>query len=143
MVRLHLPRSGTSSGKINVNTASPRILSSLKGVDQNIAKNIYLGINSFDKPVLKPYKVVTDLLDVKGMSTKIYANIHNLITVRSDQFRVNIIVQTLKDAKNTEESKGKQDYKVTSSSSGSFILDRQKLTSILPDKKQFDVIMDM
>ncbi len=134
---------GTSSGKINVNTASQRILSSLKGVDQNIAKNIYLGINSFDKAVLKPYKVVTDLLDVKGMSTKIYADIHNLITVRSDQFRVNIIVQTLKDVKKAEKSQGKQDYKVTSTRSGSFILDRQKLTSILPDKKKFDVIMDM
>ena len=134
---------GLSSGKININTALPRILSSLKGVDQKTAKNIYLGVNSFDKPVLKPYKNKTDLLDVKGMTTKIYGNICNLITVRSDQFRVNIIAQTLKDVKIPEKSREKQDYKVTSTSTKSIILDRQKLTSILSAKKEFDVIIDM
>ena len=134
---------GLSSGKININTALPRILSSLKGVDQKTAKNIYLGVNSFDKPVLKPYKNKTDLLDVKGMTTKIYGNICNLITVRSDQFRVNIIAQTLKDVKIPEKSRERQDYKVTSTSTKSIILDRQKLTSILSAKKEFDVIIDM
>ncbi|RLD11945.1 MAG: hypothetical protein DRI44_02435 [Chlamydiae bacterium] len=133
---------GSSSGKININTALPRILSSLKGINQNLAKNIYRGVNSFNKPVLKPYKDITDLLDVKDMTTRIYSDICNLITVRSDQFRVNITVQTLKNARRAESSQKNKDYEVTSISSKSFILDRQNLTSIFSPRKQFDVIMD-
>ena len=134
---------GSSYGKININTAQPRILASLNGIDKTLAKNIFLGLDSFDKPVLKPYKDLTDLLDVKGISTKIYGNICNLITTRSDQFRVNLIAQTLKDIKNSEKSPGKEDYKVTSTSTKSIILDRSKLTSISPGKKEFDVILDL
>ena len=132
---------GSSSGKININTALPRILSSLKSIDPALAKNIYLGINSFNKPVLKPYKDITDLLDVKGMSTRKYADICNLITVRSDQFRVNMLVQTLKPVKRKEKN-SPSDYEVTASSSKSIIIDRSKLTSIAQGKKEFDVIVD-
>ena len=133
---------GSSYGKINVNTAQPRILASLSGIDHPLAKNIHLGLDSFNKPALKPYKNLTDLLDVKGMTSKKFGSICNLITVRSDQFRINIIAQTLKDVKHAEKSNGNTDYKVTSSSTKSIILDRSKLTSISPGKKEFDVIFD-
>ncbi len=133
---------GSSYGKINVNTAQPRILASLSGIDHPLAKNIHLGLDSFNKTTLKPYKDLTDLLDVKGMTSKKFGSICNLITVRSDQFRINIIAQTLKDVKHAEKSSENTDYKVTSSSTKSIILDRSKLTSISPGKKEFDVILD-
>ena len=134
---------GSSYGKININTAQPRILTSLNGVDKTLAKNISLGLDSFDKPVLKPYTDLTDLLDVKGMSTKIYADICNLITIRSDQFRVNIIAQTLKLSGHNDKLNNKQEYKVVSAESKSLIIDRHNLTSISPEnKKNFEVIID-
>ncbi len=133
---------GSSAGKININTALPRVLACLKGINRKLAESIYKGIDSSDKPVLKPYKSLTDLLDVKGMNSEIYGDICNLITVRSDQFRVNIIAQTLKDVNKAGKSSKKTDYEVTTTGRKSFILDRSSLTSIFPSENKIDVILD-
>jgi len=131
---------GASAGKININTALPRVLACLKGINKKLAENIYKGADSSDKPILKPYKCLTDLLDVKGMNTEIYGSICNLITVRSDQFRVNIIAQTLKDISTSKKSN--PDYEVTTVSRKSIILDRQNLTSISSNQNRIDIILD-
>ena len=133
---------GSSYGKININTATPRVLQSLNDITPTIAKNIYQGINNFNKPALKPYKSITDILDVKGMTDKIFSDICNLITTRSDQFRVNIIAQTLKPSNKKDKNGKPLDYQVVSTEKRSMIIDRSNLTSIAPSKKEFETMLD-
>ncbi len=88
---------GRSSGKININTAQPRVLRALQGVDASLAAAIEKGINNDGLTRLKPYKNASDILDVRGMTPDIFTRISNLITARSDQYRVRVIAETLRD----------------------------------------------
>ena len=122
---------GSWVGKININTALPRVLSSLKDIDIDLAKNIYSGIDSHNKTSLKPYKDTTDLLDVKGMTPKIFGNICNLITIRGNQFRVEIIAETIRDINGDGVFEEESGDSVTSTSTKSIILDREKIKCTL------------
>lgn len=84
-------------GKINLNTAPPRVLSALQGITPRLAHDIAQGINNEGQRVLKPYRYPSDILSVRGMTPDIYRRIGNLITTRSDQFRVVIDAETFHD----------------------------------------------
>ena len=84
-------------GRININTASKRLLRSLPGMNRKLAKNIAYGINSNDKSKLKPYKMLGDLLKVKGMTLDIFEKCANLLCVDTSSYTLNINAQTIKD----------------------------------------------
>ena len=87
-----------AAGRININTASPRILMALGGLNAEVAGNIAHGLDDVGRPVLKPYKSIADLLRVRGMDADLFSAIANLITVRSDQYNVYVTAQRLVDA---------------------------------------------
>ena len=88
----------STDGKININTAPERVLSSLKDITPARAKSIAGGIARNGQPGLKPYHEISDILDVSGITPSIYSTICNLITTRSDQYRVTVLAQSLHDA---------------------------------------------
>ena len=88
---------GSVFGKINLNTATERVLTALPGVTPELARNIMLGTDTAGRPRLKPYKNLTDVLDVRAMTPEIFSQLCNLVTTRSDQFRVMILVQSIVD----------------------------------------------
>lgn len=126
---------GVVYGKININTASPKVLSALKGIDAPRAFAIYRGVDNRGQRGLKPYRKTTDILDVKGINPSIFKDIANLITTRSDQYRVSIHAETLQDA-NADGSYSKDSGdKVLSTSDLNVIIDRSRLTD---DNKDTD-----
>ncbi len=87
----------SSNGKLNINTASERALRALPGVSKTLADDIRRGMTSSDSPGLRPYKNLSDILDVRGMSVDVFSKICNLITTRSDQYRVVVVAQAIAD----------------------------------------------
>jgi type II secretory pathway component PulK len=83
-------------GRVNINTASQRLLSALPGVSKELAKNIFDGIDSNNKPSLKPYLNLSDLLKVKGITPEAFERCCNILTVDSSVFTVEVEAQTLK-----------------------------------------------
>ena len=84
-------------GRINVNTASERLLRSLPGMTSKLAKNIVMGINKNGKPKLKPYKMLGDLLRVKDMTIDILERCANLFCLDTSAYTLNINAQTVTD----------------------------------------------
>lgn len=82
-------------GRVNANTAPPRLLSSLPGISPELAHNIAEGIDNNGKPVLKPYKHLGDVLDVQDMTLDTFERCANLLTVSSRIFTVEVEAQTL------------------------------------------------
>jgi hypothetical protein len=89
---------GGTEGKININTASERVLMSLKGITPKRAGNIAKGISRNGRATVKPYRSISDILDVSGISPRVYGSVCNLITTRSDQYRVIVLAQALNDS---------------------------------------------
>jgi hypothetical protein len=85
-------------GRVNANTASARLLSSLPGISPDLAGNIEKGLNTYGKPLLKPYRYLGDLLDVKGMKLENFERCANLLTVSSRIYTVEVEAQTLNTA---------------------------------------------
>jgi len=88
------------AGRVNVNTASARILMTLGNMDQTVAHNIAHGIDTAGQPRLKPYHNTGDLLMVRGMTPDLFSKIINLVTVRSQQFTVYVTAQRIRDTNN-------------------------------------------
>ncbi len=86
------------AGRINVNTASERILMTLGGMDQTIAHNIAYGIDTAGQPRLKPYCTIGDVLAVRGMTPEVFTKMANLVTVRSYQYNIYVLAQRVRDA---------------------------------------------
>ena len=126
---------GEEPGKININTAPERVLRSLNGISEELAKNIYEGITSDGKKELKPYKNITDILDVKKFSSDLFSKNANLITTRSDQFRVMVIAQSLNPAKKDFSSKDS----VIAQTKREIIVDRSELTDDNPKTSHFKI----
>ncbi len=80
-----------TEGKININTADIYTLQTIPGVDATLAQNIV----SYTTVV--PFVSVADLLNVTGMTLSQYCKMYNLVTVRSNSFRVRVIGQSIKD----------------------------------------------
>ncbi|MBR5946757.1 helix-hairpin-helix domain-containing protein [bacterium] len=115
---------GPTAGRININTAEERILTSLKGITPALARNIAKGIDNYGNASLKPYKNATDLLNVKGFTPEIFGPIANLITTRSDQFRVRVITQTITKLSKDDNFNENDGDKITSQSAMDMIVDR-------------------
>ncbi len=115
---------GPTAGRINVNTAEERILTSLKGISPALARNIAKGIDNYGSASLKPYRNSTDLLNVKGFTPEIYGPIANLVTTRSDQFRVRVITQTITKLSKDDFFNENAGDRITSQSAIDMIVDR-------------------
>ncbi|GEM_PF-666333 len=85
-------------GRINVNTASERALNALIGVTPELAQAIRTNTRNGKPNAMPCYESPTDILEVRGVTPQLYAKNANLITTRSDQFRVRVIAQALRDA---------------------------------------------
>ncbi len=131
---------GAVSGKININTAGERVLTALNGVTPELARNIYQGVDNTGKARLKPYHNVSDILDVRGISSAHFGKICNCITVRSDQFSVRIVAETLEDRNNNGAFEPGEGDTVTAHSSCNAILDRSDLTDDNPATALFRLV---
>jgi len=114
---------GTVSGKININTAPLRILSSLPGITPKLAKNILR-----NNGATRNFKEITDIFDVKGITPGIFGKICNLITTRSDQFRIQVFAEALKDTNNDGNFNLKEGDKIIAQAKIDKIIDRSQLT---------------
>ncbi len=130
---------GETFGKININTASRRVLQALQGVSKELAENICLGRNADGRPSLRPYKNIGDVLDVKGMTPDIFTKICNLITTRSDQYRVQVVAETLDDTDADGTFNGVAGDKILARSEINTLVDRSGLKDGDPGHNGFTV----
>jgi len=93
-------------GRVNVNTASQRLLAALPGINSTLAKNIYEGIDSNNKKSLKPYRKPGDLIKVKGMTPAVFEKCVNLLALDSDAFTIEIEAQLLRNKKDKKKFNG-------------------------------------
>ena len=91
-------------GRVNINTASARIIASLPGINPNLARNIADGINSDGKPKLKPYFSFGDLFKVKGMTPDIFERCGNLLTLDSSFFTIDVQAEVVNRTSKSEDS---------------------------------------
>ena len=93
-------------GRVNINTAPARLLSSLPGISEKLAQNICDGVDTSNKKTLKPYQHLGDLFKVKGMTPNVFERCVNILTIDSSVFTVEVEAQILKNAseKQTSES---------------------------------------
>ncbi len=125
---------GFTSGKININTASERVLQALNDVTPAIAKNIRFGkLRGSKNSSVKPYKNITDILDVDGITPEIFGKIANQITARSDQFRISVIAQTLSDSNNDGKFNSDEGDEILAETRIEEIIDRTGLTDDNPE----------
>jgi len=83
-------------GRVNINTASARILASLPGISTKLAKNIAAGINSEGKAKLKPYRSIGDIFKVRGMTPEVFERCANILALDSSTYTVDIQAEVLK-----------------------------------------------
>jgi len=127
-------------GKININTANERVLGALKDITPKLARNIVLGLDRSGRPGLKPYQQESDLLDVAGFTPDIYRDICNLVTTRSDQFRVVAIAQTLTDVETDGRFDPAAGDTIISESFKDVVIDRSQLTDGNPETQMLKVM---
>jgi hypothetical protein len=84
-------------GRINLNTASERVLMALGDISPQLARDLARGIDNGGNARLKPYCTIGDILNVRGMTPELFGKLTNLVTVRSDQYNVYVIAQRLHD----------------------------------------------
>jgi len=84
-------------GRVNINVAPPRLLASLPGINSQLAKNIYEGIDRMGKSTLKPYQNLGDILKVKGMTLDNFERCVNILALDSTFFTVEIEAQIFKN----------------------------------------------
>ena len=83
-------------GRVNVNTAPPRLLASLPGINSELAENINAGLGRNGKKDLKPYKTLGDLFKVKDMTPDVFERCVNILDLDSSAFTIDIEAQILK-----------------------------------------------
>jgi len=120
---------GVVNGKINVNTASKQVLSSLVGATPKLVSNIAAGRGRNANEQLKPYKNITEILDVDGMTPDIFTRNCNMITTRSDQYSVHVLAEALSDVDGDGKFNPKAGDKVLAQSRLNSVVDRSELIS--------------
>jgi hypothetical protein len=128
-----------AAGKININTASERVLTSLKDITPGHAANIYRGISRRGRAGVKPYRSISDILDVAGITPEIYGSLCNLITARSDQFRVVVLAQALNDKNNDGVFNEQDGDTISAATRQDAIVDRSGLTDNNPETSRLHV----
>lgn len=78
--------------RININTASEDVLTSLPGISSALASNIHRGYPPADN-----FEKIHEVMTKAGISEEEFKKISNLVTVRSDVYRVVIRAQRIKD----------------------------------------------
>jgi len=112
-------------GIININTADARILSALPGVSAGLARNIENGISaSGDK--IRPYRNVFDLLKVKGMTTDVFCDNAEYLTVRSDTYRVDILAEIFKTP---PRSKKVSQENIAARQNSTYVIEREQMNN--------------
>ncbi len=84
-------------GRVNVNTASPRLLASLPGITAQLAQDIFDGVDTGGRAALKPYASVGDVINVRGMTPEIFERSANLLCLDSGAYTIDVQAQTVKD----------------------------------------------
>jgi len=130
----------STAGKININTAPERVISALKGITPKLARNVVKGIDNNGRAKLKPYKEASDILEVAGITPDMYRDFCNLITTRSDQFRVAAIAQTIEDVDGDGSFDKNKGDRILSESCADVVVDRGALTDGNTDTKALRVI---
>lgn len=110
-----------SHGRVNINTAPTRVINALNGMTPALAMAIRTRQSGGRPNAFPRYETVADLLRVDGMTPEIFAKNVNLITTRSEQFRVRIIAQSLNNATGDP---GSDDDKVVATTTQNIIIDR-------------------
>ena len=128
---------GIINGKINVNTASAQVLSALNGLTPKIARNLAAGSNASGQNKLKPYKNITDILDVNGMTPDLFRKISNCVTTRSDQYRIQIITEIIDDVDNNGIFNSDSGDKILAHIKRDVLADRSELTDDDPNTSMF------
>jgi len=115
------------------------VLSALNGLKQREADNVSRGIDENGQVRLKPYKNVTDILDVQGIGPEEYAKLSNLVTTRSDQFRVQIMAEALSDV----DQNGVFDAtdQILAHTVMDVVIDRKELNDDDPETSRFKLLM--
>jgi len=80
------------------------------------------------------------LLDVAGITPDIFKDICNLVTTRSDQFRVAAIAQSLTDVNQDGVFNSTQGDKILSESYEEVVVDRSQLTDGNPETRAIRVL---
>ena len=114
-------------GRVNINTAQPRLLASLPGINSKLAENIYEGLDRNGKKDLKPYKTPGDLFKVKGMTPDIFERCVNILALESSAFTIEVEAQILKFANDDNNKKVNKN---------SIVATRKKRFVIEVDKKE-------
>ena len=89
-------------GRVNINSAPERLLSSLPGIESTVAKNIFYGTDRNGKRSLKPYQRLGDILKVKGMTPEIFERCANILALDSSAFTIEIEAQIVSRASRRE-----------------------------------------
>ncbi len=110
-------------GRINVNTANANILSALPGVSRSLAKKIENG-TSADGNKIRPYKNIFDLLKVKGMTTDIFCEIADYLTIRSDTYRIDVSAEIFKTSPKSENVTQKN---IAARQNFTFVIEREQI----------------
>lgn len=74
----------TSSGLVNINTASSKVLACLPGIDEGLAQKIV----DARQGKRDHFETVADLMDVGGLSDDVFKGVCRWITTRSDVFEL-------------------------------------------------------
>jgi len=112
-------------GRVNANTASPRLLASLPGINAKLAKNIYKGVDKNNKKSLKPYQKLGAILKVKGMTPVIFERCANMFSLDSGFFTIDVEAQLFKNNVNDEKAAGLSDL-VTATWKKRFVINLDK-----------------
>ena len=131
---------GFSNGKLNINTAPARALRAMPGVTAALAGQIEKGTSTAGRDDLKPYKHPSDILDVRGVTPAVFSKIANLITTRSDQFRVRVIAQSVLDVNRDGLLQEQHGEKITGESRMESVVDRHAITDDDPLASLFYLI---
>lgn len=125
-------------GKINVNTASERVLRSLN-IPPRVARALAEGRPRGGNGTLKPYTTIADILHVDGMTADMFGRICNKITVRSDQFHITIIAQALKDTQMNGVFNEEEGDAILSQIRREVVIDRSNIAASGADAGHFNV----
>ena len=112
-------------GRVNINTASPRLLASLPSINNQLAKNIFDGLDRNGKKTLKPYNCLGDLFKVKGMTPDIFEKCVNILDVDSSTFTVDVEAQVFKKSYDGKKNKSDSDM-ILASRKKRFIVEAEK-----------------
>ena len=99
--------------------------------------NIMRGKDVGNGKKMRRYKDISDILDIKGITPEIFTKVCNLITTKSDQFRIQVLAETLNDVNKDGKINTEDGDEILAKSRIDRIIDRSQLTDDNPDTHSF------